>query len=57
MVPMLQNDANRHLAVGLAATITGYPQLEELGEFLSVVQRLVDTTTVAIVPPVRSHAA
>ncbi len=54
---MLQNDANRHLAVGLAATITGYPQLEELGEFLSVVQRLVDTTTVAIVPPVRSHAA
>jgi hypothetical protein len=44
------------LAVGLAATITGYPQLEELGEFLGVVQRLVDTTT-ASVPPVRSHAA
>lgn len=45
------------LAVGLAATITGHPELEELAEFLGVVQRLVDTTIVASVPPVRSHAA
>jgi len=45
------------LAGGLAATITGHPQLEELAQFLSVVQRLVDTTTVARVPPVSSHAA
>ncbi len=45
------------LAAGLAATIDGCPHLEELAEFLSVVQRLVDTATVAHVPPVRSHAA
>ncbi len=45
------------LAVALAATITRYPQLEELEGFLSVVQRLVDAAAVAVAPPVRSHAA
>jgi hypothetical protein len=44
------------LAVGLAATINGYPRPEQLSAFLNVVRRL-DATTVARVPPVRSHAA
>jgi hypothetical protein len=45
------------LAAGLAATIAGYPQLEELAAFLDVVQRLVETRAAETVPPIRSHAA
>jgi hypothetical protein len=44
------------LAAGLAATITGDPQLEELAAFLDVVQRLVDTPAVVNVPSVGSRA-
>ncbi len=45
------------LAAGLAATINGYPELEELADFLSVAQRLAEQNASPTASRVHPHAA